>query len=255
MIPRSGNIPVGAVALPGIPPIGLGTKFTVSQKSFFGPRFTFAISKLNLRGRAETARFSTIVSRLDQKGALTYSDPRFRGSQWNSLLSLSGERTTENPLFTARLGTASFEVQRFLDPRHIRSLVFRYSFQRTDLTNILVPELILPQDQRVRLSTFSAEYVRDSRDNPLDAHHGVYQTFHFGVTPTALGSSANFVRFLGQSAFYIPVRPWLTWANNFRLGLATPFSGSAVPLSERFFSGGADSFRGFPINGAVPSAR
>ena len=111
---------------------------------------------------------------------------------------------------------------------------------------------MLPQDQHVRLSTVSAEYIRDSRDNPLDAHHGVYQTFDFGVTPTALGSSANFVRFLGQSAFYIPVKPWLVWANNFRLGLANPFVGSEVPLSERFFSGGADSLRGFPINGAGP---
>jgi outer membrane protein assembly factor BamA len=60
------------------------------------------------------------------------------------------------------------------------------------------------------------------------------------------------MRFLGQSAFYLPVRPWLVWANNFRLGLAAPFSNSRVPLSERFFSGGPDSLRGFPINGAGP---
>src|SRR6202030_4369797 len=36
------------------------------------------------------------------------------------------------------------------------------------------------------------------------------------------------------------------------LGFAVPFAGSQVPLSERFFSGGADSLRGFPINGAGP---
>jgi outer membrane protein insertion porin family len=112
---------------------------------------------------------------------------------------------------------------------------------------------VLPQDQHVRLSTVSAEYIRDSRDNPLDAHHGVYQVFDFGVTPTAFGSSASFVRFLGQSAFYIPVKKTpIIWANNIRLGLANPFAGSDVPLSERFFSGGADSLRGFPINGAGP---
>jgi len=104
----------------------------------------------------------------------------------------------------------------------------------------------------VRLSTFDGEYVRDTRDQPLDAHHGIYQTFDFGVTSKALGASADFVRFLGQTAFYVPVKPWLVWATNFRLGLAAPFSGSDVPLSERFFSGGADSLRGFPINGAGP---
>ncbi|MGA8555826.1 MAG: BamA/TamA family outer membrane protein, partial [Candidatus Acidiferrales bacterium] len=150
------------------------------------------------------------------------------------------------------LGSASFQVEKALNKKHTTNLIFRYSFERTDLYNIIIPQLVLPRDQHVRLSTFEVEYVRDNRDNPLDAHRGIYQTFDFGVTPTAFGSSANFVRFLGQTAFYKQVKPWLVWANNFRLGLAKPFAGSAVPLSERFFSGGADSLRGFPINGAGP---
>ncbi len=252
VIPRSGNIPVGDVALPGLPPIGLGTKFTVSQRSFFGPRFSFAIARHNIRGRAETATFSTVISRLDQSGTVTYSDPRLRGTTWSSLLSVSVQRSTDNPLYTANLGQAALQIEKSLDVKRTKNLIFQYSFQRTDLSKLLIPDLVLPQDQRVRLSTFSAEYLRDSRDQPLDAHHGVYQTFVFGVTPTAFGSSANFVRFLGQTAFYVPVRPWLTWATDVRLGLAAPFSGSAVPLIQEFFSGGADSLRGFPINGAGP---
>lgn len=252
VIPRSGNVPVGAVAVPGIPPVSLGNKFTTSQKSFFGPRFSFQFARRDLRGRAETASIGFVFSRLDQRGTFTYADPRLRGSRWASLFSLSGERTTENPIYTAELGQASWQIERILDAKRTKTLRVRYSFQRTNLSNITIPELVLPQDQRVRLSTFSAEYVRDTRDQPLDAHHGLYQTVSFGVTPTALGSSSNFARFLGQTAFYLPVKPKLVWANNFRVGFASPFAGSYVPLSERFFSGGADSLRGFPINGAGP---
>jgi outer membrane protein insertion porin family len=252
VIPRSGNVPVGAVAVPGLPPVSLGNKFRTSQKSFFGPRFSFQYSRRDLRGRAETASIGLLYSRLDQRGTITYSDPRLRGSTWASLFSLSGERTTENPIYTAVLGQASWQIEKTLDARRTKTVRARYSFQRTNLSNITIPDLVLPQDQRVRLSTFSAEYVRDTRDQPLDAHHGIYQTASFGVTPTALGSSSNFTRFLGQTAFYLPIRPWLTWANNFRVGLASPFAGSYVPLSERFFSGGGDSLRGFPINGAGP---
>ena len=40
----------------------------------------------------------------------------------------------------------------------------------------------------------------------------------------------------------------------FRLGLVSSFDGSHVPFSDRFFSGGADSFRGFPLNGAGQQA-
>ena len=252
VIPRSGNVPVGAVALPGLPPVSLGSKFKTSQKSFFGPRFSFDYSRRDLRGRAETASIGLLYSRLDQRITGTYSDPRLHSSMWASLFSVSAERTTENPIYTAQLGQVSWQIEKALDAKRTKTLRARYSFQRTNLSNITIPDLVLPQDQRVRLSTFSVEYVRDTRDQPLDAHHGMYQTVSFGVTPTALGSSSNFTRFLGQNAFYLPMRPWLVWANNFRLGLVTPFSDSYVPLSERLFSGGADSLRGFPINGAGP---
>ena len=252
IIPRAGNIPVNSVAVPGIPPISLGNKFKVSQKSYVGPRFSFDFARHNLRGRAETATIGTILSRLDQRGFFTYSDPHLRGSSWSSLFSLSGERTTQNPIYTAELGQVSFQVERALDRKRTQNAILRYSFQRTNLYNILIPDLVLPEDRHVRLSTFDGEYIRDTRDKPLDAHRGSYQTFDFGITSKTLGASADFVRFLGQSAFYVPVNPSLVWATNIRLGLATPFSGSDVPLSERFFTGGADSLRGFPINGAGP---
>ena len=252
IIPRDGNIPVNAVAVPGIPPITLGNKFTVSQKSYVGPRFTFDFARHDIRGRAETATVGTILSRLDQRGFFTYADPHLHGSSWSSLLSLSVERTTENPIYTAALGQASFQIEKSLDRKKTTHVIARYSFNRTDLSDILIPGLVLPQDQHVRLSTFDGEYVRDTRDKPLDAHRGIYQTFDFGVTAKAIGANADFVRFLGQTAFYKQLTPWLVWANDFRLGLANPFSGSFVPLSERFFTGGADSLRGFPIDGAGP---
>ncbi|MGH9573887.1 MAG: POTRA domain-containing protein [Candidatus Acidiferrales bacterium] len=252
IIPRSGNVPVNTVAVPGLPPISLGNKFKVSQQSYVGPRFTFDFVRHNIRGRAETATIGTIASRLDQRVFFTYSDPYLHGSSWSSLLSISGERTTENPVYTAELANASIQLNKTLNAKRTEQLIGRYSFDRTSLYDVLIPGLVLPQDRHVRLSTFDAEYVRDSRDKPLDAHHGVYQTLDVGVTATALGASANFLRILGQSAFYIPVKPWLTWANNFRLGFALPFSNSYVPISERFFTGGADSLRGFPINGAGP---
>ena len=251
-VPRSGNVPVGAVAVPGLPAVSLGSKYRTSQKSFYGPRFSFQYARRDLRGKAETASFGFVYSRLDLRGSFIYADPRLRGSTWASLFSLSGERTSENPIYTASLGQVSWQVEKLLDRKRTKTLRLRYSFQRTNLSNITIPDLVLPQDQRVRLSTFAVEYVHDTRDQPLDAHHGLFQTMAFGVVPTALGSSSNFMRFLGQNAFYIPVKPWLTLADNFRLGLESPFSNSYIPLSERFFSGGADSLRGFPINGAGP---
>jgi outer membrane protein insertion porin family len=100
----------------------------------------------------------------------------------------------------------------------------------------------------------SASFLRDTRDKPLDAHKGFYQTIDFQLSPKVFGSSDNVARLFGQASYYWAAKPWLVWANNVRLGLITSFGGSHVPFGNRFFSGGADSLRGFPLNGAGQQA-
>lgn len=250
---RGGNIPTGTVALPGGGgSIGLkGFQIAPSQSTFASPRGLVEYTRRNLFGRAETASASILLSRLDQRFLSTYGVPHFVGSQWKSLTSLSLERTSENPLFTAALGDVSLQVERVISVKTNTRLQFRYDFNKTSLSHILVPELVLDQDRSVRLSTVSATIIRDTRDKPLDAHRGMFTTVNFGLTPTALGSSANFTKLFGQYAFYKPVHS-VVIADSIRLGLASPFAGSFVPTSQLFFSGGGTSLRGFPIDEAGP---
>ncbi len=250
---RGGNIPTGTVALPGGGgSIGLnGYQIAPSQSTFASPRGTLQFTRHNMRGLGETASASILASRLDNRLLATYGDPHFVGSQWSSLTSFSLERTSENPLFTASLGDLSFQVERQISRKHNTRLQFRYDFNKTALSHILVPELVFPQDMNVRLSTFSATLIHDTRDKPLDAHRGIFGTLDFGVTPTALGSSADFSKLFGQIAQYQPYHS-IVFANSIRIGLASPFAGSFVPTSQLFFSGGGTSLRSFPINEAGP---
>jgi len=250
---RGGNLPTGTVAVPGLPPVAIDTSgFVSSEKTFVGPRGSVQFSRLNLRGLAETASVSLLGSRLDQRALATYIDPQFLNSkQWRSLFSISVERNSENPLFTSREGDSSFQLERTLDSRRTTTVQLRYSFRRTNLSDILVPGLVLPEDRSVRLSTLSGTLIKDTRDKPLDPHRGSYQTLDLGITPSALGANANFVKLVGQYAFYKPFHS-MVWANSGRLGLAKPFANSRVPTSERFFSGGGTTLRGFPLNEAGP---
>jgi len=252
--PRSGSLSTGVLILPGLPTIGLPKSFTVLEKTIISPQGSVEYSRLNMRGRAETASVSLLASILDQKAAISYSDPHFADTNWKSLLSVSAERTTQNPLFTARLGQASFQISHALNSSGNKRLQFQYDYQRTTLTNLLILNFVPPEDQAIHLSTLSASFVNDTRDKPLDAHRGVFQTVNVSFSPTFLGSTDNVARFFGQTAYYRQVKPWMVWANNVRLGLVSSFAGSHVPFSERFFSGGADSLRGFPLNGAGPQA-
>lgn len=249
---RGGNIPSGTVAVPGGPPVQLGgNQIAPSQSTFASPRGSIEYNRRNMRGLGETASASVLVSRLDQRALLSYTQPHFFGTRWGSLTSLSAERNSENPLFTARLGDASFQLERLLKRKTNTRLQLRYDFNRTSLSDLLVPELVLPRDRNVYLSTFSGTLLRDTRDKPLDAHRGSFSNLTLGITPTVLGSSADFAKLNGQYAFYKPLHS-LVFANSIRLGFAKAFNGSFVPTSQLFFSGGGNSLRGFPIDQAGP---
>jgi outer membrane protein assembly factor BamA len=250
---RGGNVPGGTVAIPGGGPgIGLGgNQIAPSQSTFASPRGLVEFNRRNMRGLGETASASILVSRLDQRILTTYSQPHFMGSQWTSLSSFSVERTSENPLFTAGLGDLSFQVERLISQKHNTRLQVRYDFNKTTLSHLLVPELVLDPDRHVRLSTLSGTLIHDTRDKPLDAHRGVFSTINLSITPTAFGSSANFAKLFAQYSYYKPFHA-IVLANSIRLGLATPFAGSFVPTSQLYFSGGGTSLRGFPIDEAGP---
>ncbi len=250
---RGGSIPTGTVALPGGGgSIGLnGYQIAPSQETFASPRGVVEFTRRNMRGLGETIGTSLLLSRLDQKFLSTYGQPHFAGTQWQSLSSFSLERTSENPLFTASLGDLAFQLEKLLSHKSNTRLQLRYDFNKTVLSHVIVPELVLPQDMNVRLSTFSGTLIHDTRDKPLDAHRGSFATVNLGITPTALGSSANFAKLFGQYAFYKPFHS-VVFANSLRIGLASPFVGSFVPTSQLFFSGGGTSLRGFPIDEAGP---
>ena len=252
VVNRGGNVPSGTVAVPGLPPVGLPANYQTSQQTFWGPRGTFEYTRRNLRRNAESLTFGALAGRLDQRGQVTYLDPYFRGSSWRASISGSVEDNLENPIYNAVLGSGGLQFQKDLDSKRTKSVILRYSYQYTSLTNLTIPELVPPQDQKVRLSSLSASYVRDTRDHVLDARQGIYQSYAITINPSYLGSSVDFARFLGQTAYYKSIWSGFVFANSIRLGLEEPFNGSYIPLSEEFYTGGGSSLRGFPLNGAGP---
>src|ERR1041384_865295 len=254
VINRGGSIPSGTIALPGLPPVGLPTNFKTSQQTFWGPQGSIEYTRRNFRGRAETVTLTGFGARLDQRAAASWNNPTFWNTGWSSTVTLSGERTSENPIFTARLAAAGIQFQHYLDKNRQKSVIIRYDFRRTSLANIVIPDLVQPADQNVRISALGASFARDSRDNPLAAHKGFYESFQVDLDPGFLGSNTSFGRFLGQTAYYrsLTKDSSLVWANSLRVGLERAFGDAHIPISESFFSGGGSTLRGFSLNGAGP---
>jgi len=252
VINRGGSVPSGTVVVPGIPPASLPKNFKTSEKTFWGPRGTLEYTRNNLSGKGDSFIFSGLAARLSQNGSLVYTDPAFLWTNWSSSLSLTGQHNSENPIFTFRQVQFGYELQRPLNSDKNQNFFLRYNLTQTGLTNLLIPELVPPDNLHVRLSTVSASYIRDTRDNPTDAHKGLHESFEFDLNPSILGSNFSFARLLAQAAYYKKIPADIVWANNVRIGLEQPFGGSSVPISETFFSGGGSTLRGFPLNGAGP---
>jgi len=73
------------------------------------------------------------------------------------------------------LGDGTFQLQRYLDPAKTPKLCSSATAStRTTLTNLLIPELVLPRGSfRPAVHDIPGSWIRDTRDKPLDAHRGI----------------------------------------------------------------------------------
>lgn len=173
--------------------------------------------------------------------------------------------------------TASVETQRDLEldlspsgaVRKRTTLFLRYNYEDVRLFNIgslLIAPLLRP-DQAVRLSRLGVSFARDTRDRQFDPTSGSFVTVDYGVALKALGGNISFNKLLTTFSTYYKVNRVreTVLAANVQLGLANVFSASdrnrdgviddadkRLPISERFFSGGSTTLRGFSFEEAGP---
>src|SRR5262249_34524074 len=209
---KGGSVPTGTVALPGLPPVGLPSTFKTNQRSVQGPRVSFQYSRNNVRGKAETFTVAGLYGPLDRRASIAFTDPNFKWTDWTASLTTTFEQNNENPIFNSRLGQFGLQLQKPLNAEKTQTLSLRYTLTRTGLTDLVIPELVPQEDLRPRLSTLAAVWIRDTRDNPLDARKGMYNSVELDVNPAGLGSNVNFGKLLAQAAVYKSLKR-VVWAN------------------------------------------
>lgn len=114
------------------------------------------------------------------------------------------------------------------------------------------------------VSPLTSTLTRETRDEPLDASRGSFQSQSLSFSPRWLGSDLAYMKYFGQYFRYFPLRPpqrrpltneylrpRLVFATGVRVGLAKGIGGE-VPNTEQFFAGGSYSMRGFAQNAVGP---
>ncbi len=270
-------VPAGTTPPTGGVPVGTN----VQGGTGISPDVLFEVTRLNFRGRDETASLKTRYGSLQKRALLSYDAPRL----WNNpklRLTFTGfyDQSKDVRTFASERLQGAAQVEQVLtrrgDGQPVSTLLWRYDFRRVkvDPNSLAIsPELVPLLSKPVLVGMPAVTYTRDLRDDPLDPHRGNYTTLDFGFSAKAFGSAsvnqsqqavdvsttataANYLRALAQNSSYKQFWHGWVFARSTRLGVEEKFGNHAgalaIPLPERLFSGGAVSHRGFALNQAGP---
>ncbi|MBV8897079.1 MAG: BamA/TamA family outer membrane protein, partial [Acidobacteriaceae bacterium] len=219
----------------------------------FAPRLAFGVSRINLLGRGQTLALQTAISTIEQRAAVTYFIPQFiSNDKLNLTVTTLLENSSDIRTFTAHRREGSIQLgERF---NRAYSLQYRLVFRNVSLGNLKIDPLLVPllsQPETVGLGEVSL--IQDKRDDPTDAHRGVYTTVDLSYAPSSLGSQTQFARGLFRNSTYYSIhRDWV-FARSTQFGVISRTGGRpSIPLAERLYSGGSTSIRAFPDFQAGP---
>ncbi len=226
----------------------------------FAPRFSFNLTRLNLWGLGQSVDLKTRYSTLDRRVAIDYLAPRFRNVDGrNVTVTALYDNTRDVLTFTAVRLEGALQVSQRVSKA--TNLLFRYSWasDTVDQSTLKIQPLLIPlYSQPAHVGRLGVNLIQDRRDNSADAHRGIFNSLDFAVASRDFGGNKNFLRFMGRNSYYKTIVPNWILASNTEFGVIMPFhtggifNSNYVPLPERFFGGGDDSMRGFPLNQAGP---
>lgn len=104
-----------------------------------------------------------------------------------------------------------------------------------------------------RLGFYEQSLAVELRDNPLLPRRGVYGELRFEEGTVAAGGEFNYLRVIPDLRGYISLGP-VTFAARGRLGFIFARN-EEVPVTQRFFSGGGNTQRGFAERQLAPVVR
>lgn len=276
--------------------LGTGAGGEAESRTDVAPRGFFEIGRRNLGGRNRSVNlYSRLSLRSDfEEGGSsfgfpeyrvigTYREPRTFG--WNADVTISagleqGVRSTYNfsreginAEFQRRLFDSGpptlFATARPGGAPAIR-VVGRYTLNTTSTFDaVLTEEEQLTIDRifpDVRLSIFSGNISRDTRDDLLDPSRGTFLSLDTSVAGRSIGGEVGFIKSYIQANGYrrLPGQRRIVFAGRVAFGLADGFprtdtitnpDGTTsevtiedLPASERFFAGGDSTIRGFSLD-------
>ena len=181
----------------------------------------------NVDTGAEFERQDFVVPRLKFTQAIRFERIQFEGY------------TTQGPSIQTGLGRP------FLDDRMIVGLGLRYEYSLVSAdfgTEIGAPFGVVDP---ISVGSLEPNISYDGRDNPVDPNSGYYLRLGLELGRSFQGSTrGSYALFTPDARGYLPLGKRVVVAGRIRAGVRVD-SGAPIPVTHRYFGGGAESHRGF----------
>jgi outer membrane protein insertion porin family len=242
-----------------------GVACSPNGKTGVSPRVLTDITRNGLFGREQSASLQVTYGLLEQSLGLLYQIPHIEGAQNFGFSFSAGYANSEDvaTYVASRLSGSLRITQNFLAPgSHLskaNTFIYELNFRRVKVasdTLQVYPGEISALATATRVGGPAFTWIRDTRDQPMDARRGTYTSFQEFLSDRNFGAQAEFNRIdVTNSSYYGFDKDKFVLARDTRYGQMRSFgSGSSllIPLPERLYAGGPTSLRGFPFNAAGP---
>lgn len=231
-----------APSLTLVPGVGYG-----ERDSFRG---SLDISKRNVSGLGRTASLFLRGSQSGSRALLSFTEPYAFGRRQAVAFQTFTELDRRDAFSFKRFGG---QIQTLFPLTKSSNLLLQLTVQRTNTFNVKTDCGEIDRslcDGRIAGPVIS--FLRDTRDDALDPRRGQFIELETQASLPAFGGDA-FLKASLSAARYDEIRRGFVVAAGARLGAARAVYGSQnLPVSERFFGGGANSLRGFKTDRLGP---
>jgi outer membrane protein assembly factor BamA len=190
--------------------------------------------QVQIRATAFATRLELFRPRLRLETDISYDFLRFESY------------TTKGP--RGRIALASPLGPTWLQGR-IGWLIEYQKFTEIEVAEPIASQIHLEKNDPQRRGAFEVSLSADGRDNPLDVRNGWYATFAAAFGTPWAGGDGTYQKLVPELRRYNAIGP-VVLAARLRFGLLF----GTVPVTERFFSGGATTQRGFDERRLSPIA-
>ena len=226
--------------------LGVGLQ-TISERQTFAlwnnpvrVRGTAEFIKSNVLGSAAQLSLVGQFGFKEKRGVFSWEQPYFFGLPMQTYLNAWLEREERESFTFDRQGVSLTAIKSVS-----KDLLFLTTLRwaRTNFFILLVEESEVDRQHRPFSATsISGSLIWDRRDESFNPEKGSFLSFVLERAFPLLKSESNYLKSFIKYKQFIPVFSGVTFSATSRLGLGG--GRKPIPIHERFFAGGSNSFRG-----------